>query len=180
MASVNPRSDRWEQNLRQFALIDELTGLNSCGQFYRSLESEVERARRFGDALGLMLIDVDDLREINSRGGTELGDRVLTRLGRHLRRALRKIDSAFRYGGEEFAVIVPRAGRADLHAAAERIRRGFAAAAAPAEERATLSIGATCYRRGSPLESFIRGAEEALYRAKHAGKNQVVLDERAC
>lgn len=168
-----------QERYQQLGISDALTGLYNGRHFHGMLEAEVERARRFGDALGLLLLDIDDLKRFNEAHGREAGDQVLSRLGHILRWSVRKIDSGFRYGGEEFAVILPRCDREALVALAERVRAAFAAEAFPVgqgeAQRLSVSIGAALYRRGAPLESFIRSADRALYEAKRGGKNQVVL-----
>ena len=170
-----------EERYQQLGISDSLTGLYNSRHFHGMLEAELERARRFGDSLGLMLLDVDDLTAINEVHGREAGDQVLATLGRILRSSLRKIDSGFRYGGEEFAVILPRCDEAALAALAERVRESFADQPIELDggvKRLSVSIGAALYRRGAPLESFIRCADRALYEAKARGKNQVVLESR--
>jgi diguanylate cyclase (GGDEF)-like protein len=167
-----------EERYRQLAINDSLTGLYNSRHFHSNLETEVERARRYGDSLGLMLLDIDDFKRFNDAHGREAGDQVLARLGRSLRWSLRKIDSGFRYGGEEIAVILPRCDRESLAKLAERVRAAFEAETFEVEgapERLTMSIGAAMYGRGTPLETFIRHADHALYEAKSAGKNRVVL-----
>jgi diguanylate cyclase (GGDEF)-like protein len=167
-----------EERYRQLAINDSLTGLYNSRHFHSNLETEVERARRYGDSLGLMLLDIDDFKRFNEAHGREAGDQVLARLGRSLRWSLRKIDSGFRYGGEEIAVILPRCDRESLAKLAERVRAAFEAEIFEVEgapERLTVSIGAAMYGRGTPLETFIRHADHALYEAKSTGKNRVVL-----
>jgi len=168
-----------EERYRQLSVTDELTGLYNSRHFHPTLEAEVERARRFGDPLSLLLLDIDDFKAFNGRYGRAAGDQVLARLGKILRASLRKIDTAFRYGGEEIAVVLPRCGTGALHRLAERIRIGFAAESfdvGKAESaRLSISIGATPYPRGAPIEAFIRRADRALYQAKAGGKNRVMV-----
>jgi diguanylate cyclase (GGDEF)-like protein len=162
----------------QRAGMDALTGLASSRRFHTQLEIEVERARRYGDPLALLLIDIDHFKRFNQTYGHDAGNHVLAQLGRMLQQELRKIDSAFRYGGEEFTVILPRCDRDCLLNLAQRLRERFAAEVFRAGEqraRLSVSIGAAAYQRGAPIESFIRDADNALYRAKTAGRNRVVL-----
>lgn len=167
-----------EERYRQLAITDALTGLYNSRHFHASLETEVERARRYGDPVGLLLLDVDNFKRFNDSYGHVEGDKVLAALGRIMRESLRKIDSAFRYGGEEFTVILPRCDEEDLRKLAERIRSLFAAEifeVGGERLHMTVSIGGTIYRRSAPVESFIRCADKAMYRAKSAGKNRVEL-----
>lgn len=168
-----------QEAAERMSIVDSLSGLYNGRHFLAALEAEVERARRYGDQLGLLLLDIDDFQGFNDRHGREAGDEALARLGRVMRQHLRKIDSAFRYGGEEFMVILPRCDEAGLRGLGERIRGQFAREEfqkAPAE-RLTVSVGAALYQRGAAIEAFIRGADRALYQAKAAGKNRVVLTD---
>jgi diguanylate cyclase (GGDEF)-like protein len=158
--------------------VDMVSGLTSGRHFHFLLEVEVERSRRYSDALGLLLIDIDEFRRFNDAYGHAEGDRVLARLGEILRQELRKVDTAFRYGGEEFMVILPRCDQRALLNLAERLRERLAAEPFHVGEqtsRLSVSIGAAVYRRGLPVESFIRHVDGALYRAKTDGRNRVVL-----
>src|SRR5690606_23958465 len=122
--------------------------------------------------------DIDAFRAFNDRYGHAEGDRALARLGEILRQELRKVDNACRYGGEEFAVLLPRCGAGAVERLAERLRRRIAAEVFTiAGQRAplTVSIGAAVYPPGSPVERFIRSVDDALCRAKAGGRNRVVL-----
>jgi diguanylate cyclase (GGDEF)-like protein len=167
-----------QQQLQQQRGRDPATGLLSGRQFHFRLEVEVERARRYRDELGLLLLDIDQFRRFNEAHGRAEGERVLARLGEILRQELRKVDHAFRYGGEEFTVILPRCGQRALWELAERLRERFAAETFQIDEQKaqlSISIGAAAYRQGTSVGSFIRSADEALYRAKAEGRNRVVL-----
>lgn len=158
--------------------VDAVTGLTSGHQFRALLDMEVERARRYHESLSLLLIDIDAFRAFNDRYGHAEGDRALARLGEILRQELRKVDNACRYGGEEFAVLLPRCGAGAVERLAERLRRRIAAEVFTiAGQRAplTVSIGAAVYPPGSPVERFIRSVDDALCRAKAGGRNRVVL-----
>lgn len=171
-AEAHSRAARIRTEQRSDA--DALTGLTSGRHFHALLEIEVERSRRYGDELGLLLIDIDDFKRFNEAHGQAEGDRVLVRLGEILRQELRKMDSAFRYGGEEFTAVLPRCGQEPLLNLAERLRERFAAETFGGT-RLSVSIGAAIYQRGSPVETFIRKVDDALYRAKTGGRNRVVL-----
>lgn len=158
--------------------VDAVTGLTSGHQFRALLDMEVERARRYDDTLSLLLIDIDAFRAFNDRHGHAEGDRVLARLGEILRQELRKVDSAFRYGDEEFAVLLPRCSDDALRRLAERLRQRIAAEVftiAGQPVQLTVSIGGAVYPSGATGGSFIRSVDDALYRAKAGGRNRVVL-----
>lgn len=177
-ASTEAMVHALQQQLEQRRGRDVLTGLISGRHFHSRLEIEVQRARRYRDELGLLLIDIDDFRAFNQDHGRAEGDKALARLGAILRQELRMVDHAFRYGGEEFTVILPRCGRAALLQLAERLRQRIAAEAFQIDEQAaqlTISIGAAVHRQGVLVESFIRSVDDALYQAKVQGRNRVVV-----
>lgn len=160
-------------------LLDELTGLYNSRQFHALLEAEVERVRRYSGRLALLLLDIDQFRRFNERYGHAEGDRLLAYVGQLLLSGLRKIDSACRYGGEEFIVILPGCEPKALFALAERVRRELSerpfVLEGGREVTVTVSIGATCYRPGISIETFIHDLDSALQQAKQAGRNRVEL-----
>jgi len=132
---------------------------------------------RYKHPLSLLLLDIDDFKAFNDTFGHLEGDKVLTRMGQVIRRCLRKIDSAYRYGGEEFTVVLPETRGQPATALAERIRREFSQEAfvpEPGRKVAkTVSLGVTEYIPGEELSSFLKRADDSMYRAKKAGKNRV-------
>lgn len=109
----------------ELSITDGLTKLFNSRHFYDQLKSEINRAKRYGHPLSLLLLDIDDFKNYNDTYGHVEGDKVLVRLGQVIRRCLRKTDSAYRYGGEEFTVILPETTGDAAVALAERIRREF-------------------------------------------------------
>jgi diguanylate cyclase (GGDEF)-like protein len=151
------------RELVQLSRTDGLTGLFNQRHFYAVLESEINRARRQGRTLSLLLIDVDDFKRYNDRFGHLAGDAALGRIAAALRDACRRdIDSAYRYGGDEFVVLLPEADRAVAVEIAARVR------ALIREEgiSLTVSIGIATLRDGEDLTALIREADEAMYRDK--------------
>lgn len=161
------------------ALVDPLTGLYASRYFRSLLAAEVERARRYGGGLALLLLDIDDFQGFNRRHGHAEGDRLLAAIGRLLQAQLRKVDIACRYGGEEFIVILPGCEQAVLHGLAERVRRDFGnrpfALQAGGSAPVSVSIGAVCYRPGVSLQALIAELDQALRQAKHGGKDRVAV-----
>ncbi len=157
------------------ALTDGLTGLFDHTTFRVKLNEELQRYRRYGDAFSVVMFDIDDFKHVNDTRGHLYGDRVLAETASIIEEAVRETDCAARYGGEEFAILAPRTPTDSAEALAERIRkrvkRRFARRCAT-----TLSAGvATCPRNGETSRRLLGSADRALYSAKRAGKNSVVV-----
>ena len=165
------------QELKNLAITDGLTKLYNSRQFYIQLEIEVDRANRYHHPLSLLLLDIDSLKPHNDLHGHLEGDKVLARFGKIIRSRLRKMDSGYRYGGDEFTVILPSTKGDEALVVAERIR------AAMEQEKffpnpgkaisLTASIGATEYRRKEELTSFISRADRTMYISKQKGGNLI-------
>lgn len=151
------------RELIQLARTDGLTGLYNQRHLYSVLAAEISRARRQNRALSLLLVDVDDFKRYNDRFGHLAGDAALARIAACLKRACRRdIDTAFRYGGDEFVLALPETDRATAADIAARVRsllvdEGIAL---------TVSIGVAELREGQDLKAFIREADQAMYRDK--------------
>ncbi len=167
------------QELRRVSQTDELTGLLSRRHFLERLVEEIERAHRYGRAIGLLLIDVDRLRSINEQFGHLMGDRVIATVGTHLRSELRQSDLCGRYGGEEFIVMLAETNGEGALLVAEKIRERLSSYAIPTgdgqgqgrEVRFTLSIGVTEEAAGgsATIETLLARLDAALVRAKSQG-----------
>jgi len=159
------------------ALMDDLTGLANRRQAEEALGSELARAERLGGSVGLILADLDDFKAINDRHGHPTGDVVLREFADVLLETVREIDVAARWGGEEFAVILPGTDLEGAAQLAERLRLAIAGRQLVALDGArlqfTASFGAGNSRGGTGLRALVEIADNALYRAKRAGKNRV-------
>jgi len=166
-----------ENRFKEMSITDELTGLYNSRHFFNRLKAEIERTDRYGHPLSLLMLDLDNFKQYNDAFGHLSGDRVLAKTGDVIRKSIRSTDSAYRYGGEEFAVVLPESDRQESLYFAERIRRAFESEAlfAHAENglRVTVSIGVAQYIPGEELAAFIKRADENLYAAKSAGKNRI-------
>lgn len=166
-----------ELNLQ--AMRDPLTGLYNRRQLEESLHREILRARRTGTPVGVMAIDVDHFKQVNDTLGHEAGDCALRGVAAELTSCVREEDIAFRTGGEEFVIILPGVGKAALRSRAEAVRRMVEQARISAGEgtfKLTVSIGLSSFPSyGDTGQAILRAADSALYRAKAAGRNRVMM-----
>jgi len=159
---------------RRLADLDALTGLHNRRYFHESLAREVARAQRYGRRLALVVLDLDDFKAINERIGHLAGDGVLAEASDRLRSAMRAADIACRVGGDEFAVILPESGIGQADQLYRRIEAAVSARPIGQVPRLTLSAGVTELNENDDSNSLFERADEALYRAKDAGKSRVV------
>ncbi len=169
-----------EDLLQRVSLTDPLTGLPNRRHFDQRLREELARVDRFNLPLALMILDLDGLKEINDTGGHEAGDQALRAVARTFQRTCRNTDLAARIGGDEFIVLAPNITESDAETLANRIRKSLieeASRLSKALPALTLSIGVAdtrCIEELSP-DRLYAAADQALYRAKEKGKNNVVL-----
>jgi diguanylate cyclase (GGDEF)-like protein len=175
--------DEFEETERS-ARTDALTGLANRRVFHETLDAEIRRSRRYRWPVTVLMLDLDHFKDVNDTYGHMLGDLVLERVGGLVRHAVRDADAACRYGGEELAVVLPETGREGGYAVAERIRRrveqAFQARPVDGHDIAmTISAGlATFPEDGLHADELLARADEALYGAKHAGRNRVCVHFR--
>jgi len=167
-----------EETLRRLSLTDSLTGASNRRHFIEAAEREVERAHRYHRPLSMLMLDLDHFKRINDTHGHHVGDEALKAFTAICQRTLRRNDVLGRMGGEEFAILLPETDTAGARRLAERIRHLVMQAAVPADGdivRFTVSIGVASCRGGEhTVDSLLSCADEALYQAKHAGRNRVV------
>lgn len=171
-----------EERFKTLSRTDPLTQLFNFRDFYEQLEHEIERAGRYDRPLSLAIIDVDNFKEVNDRHGHLVGDQVLRQLGELIRGWKRRTDKGFRYGGDEFAVLMPEAGVKQAMDAARRLMKHLAALNADTgmsggTPACTLSIGVAQYLAGEAPIDFVQRADAAAYQAKRRGRNCVVRSE---
>lgn len=166
------------KRLNQLVHTDNLTGLYNQRHLMKTLESEMERTRRTGRATGLIIMDLDHFKRVNDTFGHDVGNRVLQIAASCLERAVRKIDTPCRYGGEEFVIVLPNSDLNEAILVAERIRQAIEAS--PAETDAgvvpvTASLGVDVFyaHQSDAPESLIARADAFLYQAKQAGRNRL-------
>ncbi len=167
-----PEASFWV--VSEIALRDHLTGLYDKGTFQVKLSDEMKRFSRYGNDFSLIMMDIDDFKELNDSRGHIVGDEVLSRIGQLLQEEFRDIEVIARIGGEEFAVLLRQTDLREAFSSAERIRRAIANEFAN-DHRITVSIGvANCPRNARSMRDLITQADQALYQAKLAGKNKTV------
>jgi diguanylate cyclase (GGDEF)-like protein len=159
---------------RQLADLDALTGLHNRRYFHEMLAREVARSHRYGRTLALVVFDLDDFKAVNDRIGHLAGDAVLAEAADRVRQVVRSADIACRVGGDEFAVILPESSLVDADQLCKRLESAISAGPVGQAGRLHLSAGVTEVRPEDDAVSFFERADEALYRAKSAGKGQVV------
>jgi diguanylate cyclase (GGDEF)-like protein len=168
--------------LRRQATTDELTGLANHRRFQEVLREEARRTARSGRPLTLVMLDIDNFKRVNDTHGHPQGDEVLREVAAALRRTCRVTDQPARYGGEELAVVLPDTDLDGGRVVAEAIRRAVKALELPVDGggtlRVTASLGVSTLAAGGDACSVIAAADAALYEAKHAGKDRVVLASR--
>lgn len=168
-----------EERLRELTITDDLTKLYNSRHFFKQIQLEMNRVTRYKHALSLLLLDVDGFKHYNDTYGHLEGDKVLAKLGEIIRGCLRQNDSGYRYGGDEFTVVLPETRGPEAVMVAERIREGFRATdfcPEPGKDfDATVSIGITECQKGEGWKELTKRADQAMYLAKKQGGNQTVL-----
>jgi len=169
-----------ERRYRELSIVDALTQLYNSRYFYHQLKVEIARSERYKQPVTLLMMDLDDFKKFNDAYGHVEGDRVLSRFGQVLRRCLRKTDSAYRYGGEEFTVILPMTPDKGGAVVAERIRREFKKEAfSPSPEQdihMTVSIGLAQHRPKEAMKAFVARVDQLMYQGKKNGKDRVCYE----
>lgn len=169
------------RQLRILASTDSLTGAYNRRHFLQLLEQEMARHQRYGEPAALLMLDLDHFKQVNDHYGHAAGDSVLKFFAACARRMLRRSDHLGRLGGEEFAILLPDTDADGARELAERLRQAIAES--PVESEAgsihySVSIGIALFRHDdSTADSILARADHALYRAKHAGRNQVAMED---
>ena len=169
--------ERADEETRRLATTDPLTGVFNRRTFIELAERELARSRRDVTPLSLMILDLDHFKQVNDTYGHLVGDGVLVAFTGLVKDCARRGDLIVRYGGEEFCVLLPATPLVAAVALAERIRTAVAAASLSTHPmKVTVSVGVAAYDGGeqATLKSLLARADEALYRAKHEGRNRVV------
>jgi diguanylate cyclase (GGDEF)-like protein len=170
------RTHLQRQELRHLATTDPLTGAATRHSLTDELTEAIQQYQQKNILSGLMLLDLDHFKRINDNFGHQSGDQILSQLVPLLKQMIRQQDSVFRYGGEEFVLLIKEIQLADLHRLAEKIRHAvWHQLTLPDGSALTTSIGLATVQHATDWESWLQNADVALYQAKHQGRNQVVI-----
>ncbi len=165
------------EKLQMLAITDGLTDLYNSRHFYSQVGQEIERSNRYEHPLALLLLDIDLFKDYNDSFGHLEGDKVLQEIGKIITACLRRMDTAYRYGGEEFTILLPETKAAEAITVAERIRIGITIVKfQPVSGKPvsiTVSIGVTEYIKDEAISEFVQRADQAMYLSKKEGRNRV-------
>lgn len=169
------------KELEKLAITDALTQLYNSRQFFSQIKTEIKRYKRYERPLSLLILDIDFFKKYNDTWGHLEGDKVLMEIGKTINSCMRSMDTAYRYGGEEFAIILPETKLKKACVVGARIKDNISSLAFEPEpgkiQRVTVSIGASQLIPDEDFASFIRRTDKALYKSKDSGRNRLTYIE---
>jgi len=165
-----------ENKFERLATIDELTQVFNRTKFQEVIKIELERSKRYNHPLSMLMFDIDHFKAINDTYGHSVGDYVLQTLAQIAKENLREIDYLVRWGGEEFIIIAPETDLGRAKALAERIRTAIENYRFDQAGKITISFGVTEFKESDTEDTFIRRADDAMYKAKEKGRNRVEVN----
>jgi diguanylate cyclase (GGDEF)-like protein len=167
------------EELTKLTIRDDLTGLFNSRQFYSHIAQEVDRSNRYFRPLSLILMDIDNFKSLNDTYGHLSGDRVLSSTGDIIKAAIRKQDTAYRYAGDEFTIILPETEIEKALAVAERVRQAIESEthvlSNPRVLKVTVSIGVVEHLPDEEIKNFVHRADSAMYVSKKNGRNKISM-----
>ncbi len=161
------------RELERAAISDQLTGLVNRRKLDEILATEIKRSKRYGNAFGVIMLDIDHFKEVNDTHGHQTGDQVLQLFAEQLKQGVREVDVPGRWGGEEFLVVCPETQKEGLISLAEQLRSGVKSREVSGVGPKTASFGVTLFKESDTVETLIGRADKALYQAKANGRNRV-------
>ena len=169
------------QRVKQLAYLDGLTGIFNRRFFELRIMEEIERSRRYGSGLAVIMADIDQFKQLNDDFGHLVGDEVLRQVSSLFHQQLRKIDILCRYGGEEFGILLTQINEEQALAVAEKLRKMIAEWRFPGvPRRVSISAGVAVFpAHGKTRDEIVRAADSGMYAAKQQGRNRVCLNGRA-
>ncbi len=166
---------RYLERLDEYSVTDPLTGLYNKREFYTRMFEEIRKAETYGRKLSIVMFDLDGFKEWNDNYGHLEGDRLLKELGNLLRERLRNTDIPFRFGGDEFVIIMPETSAISAERAMRHILSGVERLTSDKEGKVTLSVGIAEYHPREGMEEIVERADRAMYIAKKTGKNKIII-----
>jgi diguanylate cyclase (GGDEF)-like protein len=164
-----------EEEIRLLATTDSLTGIANRRAFSTHLESEIERASRYGTPLSLLMYDVDYFKQVNDTFGHDAGDDILQALTAVVKAHIRAVDMVARWGGEEFMILMPESDVSAAAEAAEKLRRVVAGSLFEHVGSLTVSFGVAAFAPHDASNTLLKRVDNALYKAKENGRNRVEI-----
>jgi len=173
------RTNNQRDQLQQLAIHDPLTGARNRRAMNEELKIAASTFRRHGNTYGVLIMDLDHFKRINDNYGHQAGDQVLVDFVELIKSSSRKEDRLFRFGGEEFLLLLPNTERAGLLAAAQHLQQQITQHLRGPGGAVTMSVGGAILRRDEHWEDMLQRADQRLYRAKSAGRNCIIIDDSA-
>jgi len=182
-AAIAIENARWVEKIQELTITDDCTGLYNARHLYKTLETEVYRSSRFGYEFSVLFIDLDHFKSVNDTHGHLIGSKLLAEIGYLIKAQLRLIDFAFRYGGDEFVVLLPQTGKDQALVVAKRLQEGMRASCFCREEGLNLnvraSIGLATYPHDArTAHDVIRQADGMMYLVKNSTRDNIGIAQR--
>jgi diguanylate cyclase (GGDEF)-like protein len=182
-AAIAIENARWVERIQELTITDDCTGLYNARHLYKTLDTEVYRSSRFGYEFSVLFIDLDHFKTVNDTHGHLIGSKLLAEIGYLIKAQLRLIDYAFRYGGDEFVVLLPQTGKDSSLVVAKRLQEGFRASSFCRDEGLNLnvraSIGLATYPHDArTAHDIIRQADEMMYVVKNSTRDNIGIAQR--
>jgi diguanylate cyclase (GGDEF)-like protein len=182
-AAIAIENARWVEKIRELTITDDCTGLYNARHLYKTLETEVYRSSRFGYEFSVLFIDLDHFKSVNDTHGHLVGSKLLAEIGYLVKAQLRLIDFAFRYGGDEFVVLLPQTGKDQALVVAKRLRDGLRASSFCRDEGLDLNVRASIGLATFPHDArdahdVIRQADEMMYLVKNTSRDNIGIAQR--
>jgi diguanylate cyclase (GGDEF)-like protein len=182
-AAIAIENARWVERIQELTITDDCTGLYNARHLYKTLETEVYRSARFAYEFSVLFIDLDHFKHVNDTHGHLIGSKLLAEIGYLIKAQLRLIDFAFRYGGDEFVVLLPQTGKDSALVVAKRLQEGFRASSFCRDDGLNLnvraSIGLATYPHDAQsAHDLIRQADEMMYVVKNSTRDNIGIAQR--
>ena len=181
--SLLDERDKMIKELKKITIEDSLTGLYNSRHFFDQLDKEIKRSDRYLHPISLMFIDIDNFKGVNDTYGHMIGDKILALIAKRIKACLRSNDTAYRFAGDEFTIILPETTSSEAKFVADRILAKFAHESLVINEKEiseiTLSIGIAEYQMNEGNQQFVHRADVTMYEAKQRGGNSVIISPDA-